>query len=231
MVRGLDLFRERFKDFEDRYVLVGDAAVFVAMEAAGIEFRVTKNLEIVLRVESLDAPFAKALSAFVGEGDYGVKEKGGGGPKFYKFCEPADARYPSTIEVFSRMPDPIQPPIDYGFVQDGIHVVEGLSVLTPEYLLPLKARAWIDLEERYDRGEYVSPDDIRKHRNDVIRLSQLISPADRVALPKPIRANLSDFVGRGLNDGPEPKTIGVIGMTLDDVQSLLGAVYGIDKSP
>jgi hypothetical protein len=231
MVRGLNLFRERFQGFEDRYVLVGDAAVFVAMDAAGIDFRVTKNLEIVLRVESLDAPFAKTLSAFVGEGEYGVKEKGGGGPKFYKFCEPADTRFPSTIEVFSRMPDPIEPPIDYGFVRDGIRVLEGLSVLTPEYLLPLKARAWIDLQERYDRGEYVSPDDIRKHRNDVIRLSQLISPAARIPLPKSIRANLSDFVRRGLNEGPEPKTIGVIGMALPDVESLLGAVYGIDQSP
>jgi hypothetical protein len=227
MVRGLSLFRDRFRGFEDRYVLVGDAAVFVAMDTAGIEFQVTKNLDIVLRVESLDADFARALSAFVGEGDYGVKEKGGGGPRFYRFCEPTDVRFPSVIEVFSRMPDPIDPPADYGFVRDGICVVDGLSVLAPTCLLPLKARAWIDLAERYDRGEFVSPDDIKKHRNDVIRLSQLISPADRVKLPESIRENLLDFMKQALHDGPEPKALGVIGMTLHDVQSLLGEVYGV----
>ena len=57
MVRGLNVFRERFAGFQDRYVLIGGAAVEVAMDAAALQFRVTKDLDIVLHVESLDAEF------------------------------------------------------------------------------------------------------------------------------------------------------------------------------
>ena len=41
MVRGLNVFRERFAGFQDRYVLIGGAAVEVAMDAAALRFRVT----------------------------------------------------------------------------------------------------------------------------------------------------------------------------------------------
>lgn len=61
MVRGLNVFRDHLAGFEDRYVLIGGAAVEVAMGAAGLQFRVTKDLDIVLHVEALDAQFATAF--------------------------------------------------------------------------------------------------------------------------------------------------------------------------
>lgn len=103
----------------------------------------------------------------------------------------------------------------------------GLSVLAPEYIVPLKARAWIDLTDRHERGEDVSRGDIKKHRNDIIRLSQLISPATRIALPDTIRADVEKFAARALQEGAEPKAFGVIGMTLQDVRWLLSAVYDL----
>ena len=54
MVRGLDKFREHFAGFGDRYVLIG-AASYLVMNEAGVEFRATKDLDIVLCTESLDA--------------------------------------------------------------------------------------------------------------------------------------------------------------------------------
>lgn len=47
MVRGLPKFREHFKGLDDQYVLIGGAAVDVAMEDADLDFRVTKDLDIV----------------------------------------------------------------------------------------------------------------------------------------------------------------------------------------
>lgn len=207
MVKGLGLFRDRFAGFEDRYVLIGGAAVDVAMEAAGIGFRATKDLDLVLRLEALDAEFGRAFWGFVGEGGYGFKEKGTGEPTLYRFRKPASDDFPYMIELFSREPDLIEPTGDhrltripmaeevsslsailladeyYGLVQAGARVVDGLSVLAPAYLVPLKARAWIDVTRRREGGEQISRDDIKKHRNDVIRLSQLISPEERVELP------------------------------------------------
>ncbi|MHB1342646.1 MAG: hypothetical protein ACYCX5_12945 [Coriobacteriia bacterium] len=251
MVRGLNVFRGRFAGFEDRYVLIGGAAVEVAMDAAGLQFRVTKDLDIVLHVEALDAAFAAAFWAFVADGGYEYKEKSTGKPTLYRFSKPTDESFPYMLELFSRRPELIEPSTDchlaplpiaeevsslsailldddyYDFVQEGTRVDGGLSVLVPEYIVPLKARAWIDLTERHERGENVSRGDIKKHRNDIIRLSQLISPGALIALPDAVGGDLRQFVARALHDGAEPKAFGVIGMTLEDVRSLLDAVYDL----
>ena len=249
MVGGLNVFRERFAGFENRYVLIGGAAVEVAMDAAGLQFRVTKDLDVVLHVEALDAQFAEAFWAFVADGGYEFKEKSTGKPTLYRFSKPTDESFPYMLELFSRRPELIESPavghltplptaegvsslsailLDddyYDFVQEGTRLVGGLSVLAPDYIVPLKARAWIDLTEGRERGEDVSRGDIKKHRNDIIRLSQLISPAARIALPDSIRADVAEFAARALQAGAEPKTFGVVGMTLADVRLLLRAVY------
>lgn len=251
MVKGLDVFRDHFAGFEDRYVLIGGAAVEVAMDAAALQFRVTKDLDIVLHVEALDAEFASAFWAFVVEGGYEFKERSTGKPTLYRFSKPSQQRFPYMLELFSRELESLEPAPDchltplpiaegvsslsaillddayYEYVQEGTGIVGGLSVLAPEYIVPLKARAWIDLTERHERGEAVSRDDIKKHRNDIIRLSQLISPAERIKLPDSIGADLTEFVARALHEGAEPKAFGVLGMTLQDVRSLLGAVYDL----
>ena len=61
MVKGIDQFRAHFEGFNDRYVLIGGAACYLAMEEAGLDFRVTKDLDIVLCVEALDAEFVDAF--------------------------------------------------------------------------------------------------------------------------------------------------------------------------
>ena len=53
MVKGLDLFRLHFWDYANRYVLIGGTACDIAMAGAGLEFRATKDLDIVLVVEAL----------------------------------------------------------------------------------------------------------------------------------------------------------------------------------
>ncbi|MBC2717822.1 MAG: hypothetical protein HF978_21165 [Desulfobacteraceae bacterium] len=51
MVRGLDLFRDYFKDHADQYVLIGGTACDIAMSQMGLDFRATKDLDIVLNKE------------------------------------------------------------------------------------------------------------------------------------------------------------------------------------
>ncbi len=47
------------------------------------------------------------------------------------------------------------------------------------------------------------------------------------ALPDAIGGDLKQFIARALHDGAEPRAFGVFGMTLDDVRSLLDAVYDL----
>ena len=47
MIKGLDKFKERFAGFEDQYVLIGGTANVLALDAAGITARQTKDLDKV----------------------------------------------------------------------------------------------------------------------------------------------------------------------------------------
>ncbi len=49
MVRGLQQFSAWFEKYTDQYVLIGGTAASLAMNAAGVEFRQTKDLDIVKR--------------------------------------------------------------------------------------------------------------------------------------------------------------------------------------
>jgi hypothetical protein len=61
-------------------------------------------------------------------------------------------------------------------------------------LIALKASAWLDLTARQARGEAVDNKDVRKHANDVIRLSQLLTPDLRVPLAARIADDLNRFL-------------------------------------
>ena len=61
MVKGLDLFRKFFASYSSQYVLIGGTAASLAMEEAGLEFRSTKDLDIVLYMEALNPEFGRAF--------------------------------------------------------------------------------------------------------------------------------------------------------------------------
>ena len=68
MVRGLDVFSEHFAGHADQFVLIGGTAATLAMEEAGLEFRATKDLDIVLHIEALNPSFGEVFWRFVEAG-------------------------------------------------------------------------------------------------------------------------------------------------------------------
>jgi len=49
MPKGIELFREKFANHTDKYVLIGGTACELAMQEADLEFRATKDLDIARR--------------------------------------------------------------------------------------------------------------------------------------------------------------------------------------
>ena len=251
MVGGLERFRDHFSEFGARYVLIGGAAVDMLMDRAGIDFRVTRDLDVVLLVESLDAEFAAAFWEFVRAGGYERCHKSNGRPCFYRFHSPAQSDFPYMIELFARREGLIEPPdgavlgrlsvadeisslsaimLDdeyYEFVRAGVQTIDGVPLLGATHLIPLKARAWVDLTERRARGEHVQDGDIKKHRADVVRLYQLLEPSARAVLSARIAADLDAFLRRAFIDGYDPAAVGVPRTTIDDVMVTLRVVYGL----
>ena len=112
MVKGLELFREAFSSFLGSYVLIGGSAASIAMEEAGLDFRATKDLDIVLLLENLDAAFVDALWDFIDAGGYEHRQGSGGHERFYRFRSPAAPAYPEMLELFARAPDALPLSLD-----------------------------------------------------------------------------------------------------------------------
>lgn len=108
MVTGLDRFRQHFSRYSDQYVLIGGTACTVIMQEAGLDFRATKDLDIVLYVEALHENFVRAFWQFVEEGLYENKQQSTSKEIFYRFSSPSQGDYPAMLELFSRAPDGIK---------------------------------------------------------------------------------------------------------------------------
>ena len=74
-----------------------------------------------------------------------------------------------------------------------MHLV-GVNVVTEKALIPLKARAWLDLSARKAAGGDVDSKHLSKHRNDVLRLLPLLATEDRIPAPPSIQADIVQFV-------------------------------------
>jgi hypothetical protein len=48
MVRGLEIFKEYFKDYSENYIIIGGTACDVIIDDAGFEARATKDIDIIL---------------------------------------------------------------------------------------------------------------------------------------------------------------------------------------
>lgn len=227
MVKGLDLFRERFRQFEGAFVLIGGAACYEWFATQGVEFRATKDLDIVLIVEMIDSAFVVALRAFIAEGQYGIQEKSEGSPVLYRFAKPENPDFPFMLELFSRKPDGIElgdgqtiVPISAGGDQHSLSAIlldeayyslirnqsatqDGLAFASATALIPLKARAWLDLSQRKAAGENVDSKNIAKHRSDVFRLTATLPGEPGPELPTSIIADLTTFLGEFPEDSHE----------------------------
>lgn len=55
MVKGIEKFSEHFAGHSGKFILIGGTACAVLMDGAGLDFRSTKDLDIVLILEAMDA--------------------------------------------------------------------------------------------------------------------------------------------------------------------------------
>lgn len=78
MVEGMDKFKEYFKDYSDNYVLIGGAACDTLIENEGLNFRATKDLDIILIVEAHTTEFAAKFWDFIKDGKYANNEESTG---------------------------------------------------------------------------------------------------------------------------------------------------------
>jgi hypothetical protein len=118
----------------------------------------------------------------------------------------------------------------YRFILDGRRELDGLSWIGEDRLIPLKAHAWLDLGERKVRGEPIDSKNIRKHANDVMRLSQLLSPGSRIPAPPKIADDLDQFLKAVTADETyTPKSLG-LDTTLSQIAERISLAYQLKRA-
>ncbi len=251
MVHGLEIFRSTFKEYAGQYVFIGGTACDILMDELGAAFRATKDLDIVLIIERLDASFAEKFWSFIEDGGYQHRNKGSGKNQFYRFVQPSQPDYPAMIELFCRKPSTFELKFDTGltpiYIEDSIaslsaillndtyydvltksqKIVQECSVIDIPTLVLFKIKAWLDLKDKYSRGEKVDSKNISKHKNDVFRLLAVILPGDSAVISQDIQADIRQFIEMIHDDKPDLKNLGIKNASLDEMLVLLQSIYSL----
>ena len=148
----MESFKEWFKGSEEQYAVIGGTACDILMTEEGLDFRATKDIDLVL-------------------------------------------------------------------------IIDGVTVLDAAYLIPFKAKAWMDLTDRKTAGEHVDSKNIKKHKNDVFRLTELIDPTAKVVAPQGVYADVQEFVQRMKNENVDIKQLGLVGRTKEKILEELKVMY------
>lgn len=247
MVKGLDTFREYFKDFEEQYVLIGGAACDILFASNEGQFRATRDLDMVLIVEALTQEFGDKFWEFIESGKYRNKAANTGNPQFYRFDKPENDSYPKMIELFARTdfklkemngltPIHIDDEVSslsaillnedyYSVLLSGKVVVQELSVLRPEYLLLFKAKAFLDLSARKANGEHVDSRDIKKHKNDILRIAMEFVLEKTDVLPETVHTDIKDFIEKLEEEPFDKNLLKTYGLANGEVVARLQQLY------
>lgn len=202
---GFDHFCDSLKGLETDYVIIGGGAAAILMDDEGLEFRATKDVDLVVlgRSDELNT----RILAYVKDGGYKTKESTETTPKYYRFREPSKTECPAMIEIFARNELELQ-------LEEGQYIIpiksdsaEKLSaiLLDDEYFdlirknlvtsesgitlinaianICLKARAHRELFERRASGDKTAEEkSIQKHLKDIWRLAAVLTGEETIAL-------------------------------------------------
>lgn len=249
MVKGIESFRECFKGYEEQYTIIGGTACDILMTKEGLDFRATKDIDLVLIIEAIDATFGKQFWEYVKKAGYTHCNKSTGAQQFYRFTNPTSNQYPAMIELFTRKTDAIQLPksailtplpldedisslsailLDndyYEFLKQGKITVNGITILDAIHLIPFKAKAWLDLTNRKAIGEHVDSKNIKKHKNDVFRLTELIDSTNKITCPNGVYTDIQEFIKQMENESIDTKQLGLVGRTKDEILAEIKELY------
>ena len=248
MVTGLKSFQEWFQGYEQQYAIIGGTACDLLMSDEGLDFRATKDIDMVLIVEAVTPEFGKRFWDYIIQAGYEHQNKSTGLPQFYRFSHPRNSSYPFMIELFTRRIDAlILPesatltplPIDddisslsaillnneyYEFLLHGRVQIDGITILDAGYLIPFKAKAWLDLMNRKSVGENVDSKNIRKHKNDIFRLSVLLGQNSRINVASGIYMDIQMFLHSMQQEDINTKQLG-LSRTKNDILEILSNTY------
>jgi hypothetical protein len=246
MVSGLETFKSWFEGYSTRYVIIGGTACNLIYSEYGAPERATHDIDMVVVAEAFDREFYNRFVEFVKAGGYKHKNKA---EKYelYRFEAPDDASFPPKIELLSKRPENLQgietelgrfQTMDasgslsaillddeyYDLLEDGIVEIDGLPVLSLEYLPVFKIHAWANLSDDKSAGKRISSDEINKHRRDVLRLCSLFAPGAHIELPESMQTEIVRFIEERPWDDNMMRNL-KLNISADEMAEIIRSIY------
>ena len=113
----------------------------------------------------------------------------------------------------------------YSVLLSGKVGVQELSVLRPEYLLLFKAKAFLDLSARKANGEHVDSRDIKKHKNDILRIAMEFVLEKTDVLPETVHTDIKDFIEKLEEEPFDKNLLKTYGLANGEVVARLQQLY------
>lgn len=190
MIKGLNHFKEYFREHSENFILVGGVATYLLLDEVGApRVRPTKDLDIVLIMKP-SADFLIAIKDYIKLGNYEIQKGNKGQATFYRFQKPKGDEFPVMIELFATAEGDLDlsegqhivPVVNeagieslsaillddeyYAIIKKNAVENDGIYILNEKALIPFKAKAYLEIKDRGgDSREW------KKHRSDIINLA------------------------------------------------------------
>lgn len=240
MVTGLEIFRSYFQDYPNDYVVIGGVACELALGSMGLEFRGTRDFDIVVVSEMTAHGFGAALKRFINDGGYTVPHrKSNDKPTFFRYTDPKNHDFPSKLELATGQPSdewkgnfaPLDAGDDhsslsailfspgfYHFILDNAVISNGISIMRLEGLIPLKCHAYLQLS-RQDNPTRKTLANIEKHGADIFRLADALPTGKTFRLPDEVATSTAEALDLIEANRPDENT--------KEVLTMLRQFYGL----
>ena len=109
----------------------------------------------------------------------------------------------------------------------GKNEIDEIMLADHRVIIPLKVRAYLDLKSRKENGEMIKSTDIKKHKNDVYRLSRLLVNEKLENVPEVIRRDMALFNMDLTENDQILRQIGITELTVEEIKTILSLVYGL----
>ena len=214
MVRGLDHFKEYFREHSENFILVGGVASYLLLDEAGApRIRPTKDLDIVLMMKPSEK-FLNAIKTYIKAGGYEIQKGDQNQATFYRFQKPANDKFPMMIELFATTESSFELfedqhiiPISnsegieslsaillddeyYSIIKKNAVEKDGIYILNERALIPFKAKAYLEIKERKEDSK-----NWKKHRGDIINLTvAFLTESSQEKLTGKVRGHFVEFM-------------------------------------
>ncbi len=106
-------------------------------------------------------------------------------------------------------------------------MIQGIEIPIADVyaLIPLKAKAWMNLIKDKSEGKEVNSRDIKKHKNDVFRLSQILIVKSLINLSDSIRETMKYFIENVIITDTDLTNLNISNTTVDEIKEMLSSIY------